>query len=598
MIYLAVILGYLSVLLIVAFRQAGKVKTPADFAVAGRTLSPWVLVCTMLATWIGTGSILGNAGKAYSVGIAAMIIPLGGTLGLIVLTRIAPKVRAYEKFSVPEIIGDCYGRLARVLAVVALVIAYLVIVSYQFNAGGGVLQVAVGKKAPVPIRGDDRLSGYQVRKGYLVFEPPRDWEDSVEFSFLTKKASEWSSQASSFTMEVTGPKRLAAAAARGHRVDVLSGQKVEATNLVKVRLPGAETAEYYRIVTLPSRGRLLLWEPRLSIKQATLIAAGFIVAFTAIAGLLSVAYIDIGNGTLITATMFIVLGFLWAKAGGWQAMGESFADMGKSGHMRFWGVFSGFGVVNLCLPTFLLILGDANMYQRFFASRDAKSARQATVVLVFVVTVIELAIICAGWVSASMLPDAEEGRYVMIYAAHKLMPRWLGCIMMTNIVAIIISTADSYLLVPSTSLIHDIYVAYINPEASDRRIVFFSRVLVLCLGITAYIISLGFEKAAGFLERALYAYTIYGAAITPSLLAALFWKGATRQGAVASIISGAAVTLAWNELGLVKKLVGEAVYSRLDAVLPAITVSVACLVVVSLFTPGAPGSRGSAPARG
>ena len=56
----------------------------------------------------------------------------------------------------------------------------------------------------------------------------------------------------------------------------------------------------------------------------------------------------------------------------------------------------------------------------------------------------------------------------------------------------------------------------------------------MILGILAYIVSLGFARSAGFFERALYAYTIYGASITPSLVAALFWKGATKAGAVSS----------------------------------------------------------------
>ena len=119
--------------------KAKKIKTQSDFAVAGRTLTPWILLGTMLATWLGTGSVLGNAGKAYQTGLAALILPLGGVLGVVVLTQIAGKVRAYEKFTVPEILGDRFGPTARTLSVIALVIAYMVIVSYQYNAGGAVI---------------------------------------------------------------------------------------------------------------------------------------------------------------------------------------------------------------------------------------------------------------------------------------------------------------------------------------------------------------------------------------------------------------------------------------------------------------------------
>lgn len=63
MIYLIAILIYLFTLTGVGIYKAQQVRTKADFSVAGRSLSPWILVCTMLAAWIGTGSIVGNAGK-------------------------------------------------------------------------------------------------------------------------------------------------------------------------------------------------------------------------------------------------------------------------------------------------------------------------------------------------------------------------------------------------------------------------------------------------------------------------------------------------------------------------------------------------------
>jgi solute:Na+ symporter, SSS family len=81
----------------------------------------------------------------------------------------------------------------------------------------------------------------------------------------------------------------------------------------------------------------------------------------------------------------------------------------------------------------------------------------------------------------------------------------------------------------------------------------------------------------------LYAFTIYGACITPSLVAALIWKRATRQGSIASICCGAVVTLAWNEVGIVRESL-PAAFADLDAVLPAITLSVTMLVIISLIT--------------
>jgi SSS family solute:Na+ symporter len=113
--------------------------------------------------------------------------------------------------------------------------------------------------------------------------------------------------------------------------------------------------------------------------------------------------------------------------------------------------------------------------------------------------------------------------------------------------------------------------------------VWVSRLFVVVFGVVAYIVTLLFSESTGFFQKALYAFTIYGACVTPSLVAALLWKRATKQGAIASICCGAIVTLAWNEVAVVRSSL-PAAFGELDAVLPAITFSVSMLVVVSLLT--------------
>ncbi len=472
MTYLISIFIYLFVLTGIGVYKSRQVKTQADFSVAGRTLSPWILVCTMLACWIGTGSIVGNAGKAYETGLAALILPVGSVIGMIILTRIAGRARSYEVYSVPEIIGTRYGQAARLLAVIALVIAYMVIVSYQFNAGGMVLEV-----------------------------------------ILTDE----------------------------------SGQ------------------------------------PLLSAGTATIIAAVFIITYTILAGLMSLAYTDIVTGIVITVTLIIALPVVLVKAEGWSGMEAAFTAMGKPEHMQFWGVYSKVEIINYCLPVFLLIMGDANQYQRFFASKDAKGAKTAVTFMILAVLIVESLIILEAWICSSMIPDAEHGKYVLIYAAKQFMPMILGTLFMITVVGIIISTADSFLLVPATCVMRDIYLNYINPKASEKRVIFLSRVMVLAFGIIAYLVSRAFAESTTVFEKALYAYTVYGSAITPCLVAALFWKGATKQGAIASIVSGTVMALAWEEMDLIKEALPPYL-SGLDAVLPAITLSLLALIFVSLLT--------------
>jgi len=473
LIYLIIISLYLFILIGIGIIKSRKINSQSDFALAGRSLTPWVLVGTMLATWIGTGSILGNAGKTYEIGMAALMLPAGSILGIVLLTRIAGRVRNVKKFTVPEIIGDRYGSVARNLSVFALVSAYMVIVSYQYNAGGAVI--------------------------YTVF-----------------------------------------------------------SNNIQ--------------------------SPLFTIETATIIAAIFIILYTMLAGLLSVAFTDAANGILMTISLIIAFPILWIKGGGFNGMEIAFDAMGKSSKMNFLGVFSTFDIINFCLPPFLLVLGDANMYQRFSASKDHQSATKATIILIFAVLIIELLIIASSWVASSMIIEEEVGKYILIYTAYELLPPFLGALMLATIVGIIISTADSFLLIPANTLIKDIYLTYINKNASEKKIVYLSRVLVLILGIIAYIVSIGFSKSAGFFERALYAYTIYGASITPTLLAALFWKGSTKEGAVSSILSGIIITYLWKDYPALWKWLPSEIYFSLDEVLPAILVSTLVLFIVSIFT--------------
>jgi Na+/proline symporter len=617
MIYLTAIFIYLLVLTGIGIYKSRQVKTQEDFTVAGRTLSPWIMVCTMLAVWIGTGSIVGNAGKTYEVGMSALWLPCGTFVGMILLSFIATRARNIEALTVPEIIGKRFGGTARMLAVAALILAYMVIVSYQFNAGGMVLEVISGKKDPVTLESGNLLTKRQVHKGYFRYEPPANWTGMAHINFDTKnrETGQWLNTPNQFTVLVVPSTQIIRVneALQAARDEKSSSSLIEATSsldsiskseivglqnlndivaikqntITRITIAGyaegfAKNEEVFRLAGLPKAGKVYLHEPKLSSENATIIAAVFIVAYTMLAGLMSLAFADIVTGTVIMGTLLIAFPILLFKASGLAGMATAFAEMAdRPDHMRFWGMFRPVDYINFCLPVFLLVLGDANQYQRIFASRNAKGARTAVIIMIFVALVIEELIIAEAWFASSLIPDPENGRYVLIYAARHFMPLALGLLFMITVVGIIISTADSFLLVPATTFIKDIYQAHINPKAPEKKIVFMSRFMVLTFGVIAWLISLAFAESTTVFEKSLYAFTVYGSAITPCLVAALFWKGATKAGAISSILAGTITTLLWAEV--IKDRMPSQV-ADLDAVLPAITLSVICLIVVSLAT--------------
>jgi solute:Na+ symporter, SSS family len=155
-----IVLFYLIAMLFIGLYFARKrVKDSDDFMVAGRRLSVPILVGTLLATWIGSGSIIAGAGLAYRAGFAGLWSPSGAWIGICVLFFLAGRARRLAGRTVPEILEARYSPLARILAMVVTVLAYTVITSYQFRAGGFILH---------QLTGIDPQTGILVTAGFVI----------------------------------------------------------------------------------------------------------------------------------------------------------------------------------------------------------------------------------------------------------------------------------------------------------------------------------------------------------------------------------------------------------------------------------------------
>src|SRR6202166_5413018 len=125
----------------VSLYRTSQVKTKADYLVAGRSLPAAVLVLTLLTSWIGAGSLFAGAENAYKNGFAALWLPAGGWLGLLLIYFIAPRARRFAQFTLPDLLEARYNQTARVLGTIAILFAYVGITSYQFKGGGNVLHL-------------------------------------------------------------------------------------------------------------------------------------------------------------------------------------------------------------------------------------------------------------------------------------------------------------------------------------------------------------------------------------------------------------------------------------------------------------------------
>src|SRR5262245_2371308 len=142
--HLYAILAYLAMLVALGIYQTRHAKTSDDFLVAGRTLPAHVLVFTLLATWIGSGSLFGGAGLGYRAGFPALWQSAGAWVGIALVYFLAHRVRRIAKYTMPDILELRYGTAARTLATLVVVIAYTTIAAYQFRGGGRLLNLVAG----------------------------------------------------------------------------------------------------------------------------------------------------------------------------------------------------------------------------------------------------------------------------------------------------------------------------------------------------------------------------------------------------------------------------------------------------------------------
>jgi len=145
-IYLYVILAYLLVLTTFNFIRARRIKSQDDFMVAGRSLKWQVMVFTLICTWIGSGTFISGAEFASKAGFSALWLSGGAWIGIIVIYFLAAKIHTFGQYTVGDVLEVRYGPAARLFGAFALILSFISIVSYQFVAGGFILNVVTDGK--------------------------------------------------------------------------------------------------------------------------------------------------------------------------------------------------------------------------------------------------------------------------------------------------------------------------------------------------------------------------------------------------------------------------------------------------------------------
>jgi SSS family solute:Na+ symporter/sodium/proline symporter len=336
----------------------------------------------------------------------------------------------------------------------------------------------------------------------------------------------------------------------------------------------------------------LIFPDVVSSQFGTYIIAAFVIVSTALAGMSSVAYMDVAIGSLVTGICILATPDLFFKAGGWTGLHASLPPA----YFTLFGNFArgaggvelgaGMGLVRaleFLVPTMLLMLGNQVMYQKFFSAKSERDARVSVVGWILGTLLLETLIVAIAVFGRALYPTGEVAahpREIIPYTARHGLPALMGALLLGAVFAKVISTASNYLFSPATNLVNDVFVRYISPDASNKRVLIISRLAVVLLGIWALYQAV---YAESILQKMLWAYTIYSAALTPVVLAAFYSRRVTAWGAVAAITGGTVVTLTWD-LPAVKAWFPPILAQR-DAIFPALAVAVVAMVAVSALTP-------------
>ncbi len=272
---------------------------------------------------------------------------------------------------------------------------------------------------------------------------------------------------------------------------------------------------------------------------ATILCVVFMVLLALIGGMVSVAYTDALSAFLMVGGFLAGIFCVSGQFGGFGSLLSNLPE-GKNSLLGTLTLTQAAGYV---LPTLFLVLGDQNMIQRFSSAKDSKTARKSNVGLVLAEVVVCALIIGLITCAIFAFPTNDSPDTVLFQLSAQFLPPVIGGIVMAACMSFIVTTGDSYLLSTASNLTYDIWGLYIKKDADDKQKLNVLRISIIIVAVLAFVLGFYFPD---ILSVQMYAYTMYGATITPALICALFYKKATKAGGIAGIAVGAVMTILWD----------------------------------------------------
>lgn len=311
------------------------------------------------------------------------------------------------------------------------------------------------------------------------------------------------------------------------------------------------------------------------------ITASVVVAYTMFGGFLAVSLTDFVQGCIMFVALILVPIVTWQELGNMAAVSQSLTALNPD-YLSWFSGITALGLIS-SLSWGLGYFGQPHIIVRFMAIRslgDMKAARRIGMswMIVAVIGAVLTGLLGFSYVSqtATVLDDPET---VFILLSQVLFNPYISGFLLAAILAAIMSTISSQLLVSSSSITEDFYKHFLRKEASQSELVAVGRLSVLGVSIVATLMAL--DSNSSILNLVSNAWAGFGAAFGPVILLSLFWAGMTRNGALASMLSGAVTVLLWIYGPFT--LNGEPLYAVVYEIIPGFIVATIAAVLVSKF---------------
>jgi sodium/proline symporter len=340
---------------------------------------------------------------------------------------------------------------------------------------------------------------------------------------------------------------------------------------------------FYTASGLVAGGKLFETVFGLPYTWAVMAGAGAVLAYTFIGGFLAVSWTDALQGMLMLIALVLVACFGVAAVGGFDGLDDSLARQNPALLDAFTDAAGNpltvIAVLSL-LGWGLGYFGQPHILARFMAVRSSDELVASRRIAVVWVTIALGAATLVGLAGAAQLTPPLEGADVekvfMAMAAVLLHPVVAG-ICLAGILAAVMSTADSQLLVASSAVSEDLYRDLLRPDAGQHELLWIGRFAVIVIAIGAFLLAL--DPDSKVLDLVAYAWAGFGASFGPTILASLYWRRMSLAGAYAGILVGGVTVVVWRALsgGLFE----------LYEIVPGVVLSALAIAIFGRFGPPA-----------